>query len=505
MSGYNVSSSMHQQARSPGRPSSSSVGGNHLSTTGAEGSSTITVLRPYVAGAPPAVARRVLVPTHSRSVAGTLAAPNYRYGPSKVNAVSRLEHVPEDKDAAKKNNGLPFSTDSANRMYRSNDKSRGLRHFSTKVCEKVKEKGRTNYNEVADELVAEYFDSLATPPQSVEKQQYDMKNIRRRVYDALNVLMAMNIIEKEKKEIRWVGLPTSSHQECRRYEEEKIQRQESIRKKTEQLQELVIQLVAYRTLVQRNRDNERIHGRPADSKIIYLPFIVINTSRETVVDCSIASDKTEFLFHFDQPFEIHDDIEILKRLGLSYGLDKSDVAPEFRQHIKGCLPPALQNYADEIMDGNLKANLPQPQPSPQLPQQQKTAVPAAVTSPIERKVPIVRPINSGVRAIVPASSRGARTVIRPRGGPTYHRAPPHRLSGQPYTIPPSSANVYRSVAQQHYALPPNRASTGQRYVQRTAPRLQTSYTTTIHELAPTDPGLQYEDDGVYGEEYEEQY
>ena len=39
-----------------------------------------------------------------------------------------------------------------------------------------------------------------------------MKNIRRRVYDALNVLMAMNIIEKEKKEIRWVGLPTSSIQ-----------------------------------------------------------------------------------------------------------------------------------------------------------------------------------------------------------------------------------------------------------------------------------------------------
>lgn len=30
---------------------------------------------------------------------------------------------------------------------RSTDKSKGLRHFSTKVCEKVKEKGHTNYNE----------------------------------------------------------------------------------------------------------------------------------------------------------------------------------------------------------------------------------------------------------------------------------------------------------------------------------------------------------------------
>ncbi len=32
------------------------------------------------------------------------------------------------------------------------------------VCEKVKEKGQTNYNEVADELVVEYFDSLPDPP-----------------------------------------------------------------------------------------------------------------------------------------------------------------------------------------------------------------------------------------------------------------------------------------------------------------------------------------------------
>lgn len=69
-----------------------------------------------------------------------------------------------------------------------------------------------------------------------------MKNIRRRVYDALNVLMAMNIIEKEKKEIRWVGLPTSSVQECRKLEEEKAKRQERIRHKSDQLQELIIQV-----------------------------------------------------------------------------------------------------------------------------------------------------------------------------------------------------------------------------------------------------------------------
>ena len=33
-----------------------------------------------------------------------------------------------------------------------------MRHFSTKVCEKVQQKGTTTYNEVADELVAEFTD-----------------------------------------------------------------------------------------------------------------------------------------------------------------------------------------------------------------------------------------------------------------------------------------------------------------------------------------------------------
>ena len=49
---------------------------------------------------------------------------------------------------------------------------------------------------MADELVNELTDPRCTSPTD---QQYDQKNIRRRVYDALNVLMAMNIISKEKK------------------------------------------------------------------------------------------------------------------------------------------------------------------------------------------------------------------------------------------------------------------------------------------------------------------
>lgn len=34
---------------------------------------------------------------------------------------------------------------------------KGLRHFSMRVCKKVEEKGKTTYNEVADELVEEVW------------------------------------------------------------------------------------------------------------------------------------------------------------------------------------------------------------------------------------------------------------------------------------------------------------------------------------------------------------
>ncbi|KAI9478591.1 MAG: E2F/DP family winged-helix DNA-binding domain-containing protein [Benjaminiella poitrasii] len=80
--------------------------------------------------------------------------------------------------------------------------TKGLRHFSKLVCDKVAEKGITTYNEVADELAYEIQNSVEE-----EKFNYDQKNIRRRVYDALNVLTATSIITKDKKVIKWLGMP----------------------------------------------------------------------------------------------------------------------------------------------------------------------------------------------------------------------------------------------------------------------------------------------------------
>lgn len=176
-----------------------------------------------------------------------------------------------------------------------------------KVCEKVRKKGTTSYNEVADELVGEFTNpnlnnspadqvfniQLLSKPElhNLKFQQYDQKNIRRRVYDALNVLMAMNIISKEKKEIRWLGLPTNSLQECVQLENEKKKKIERIRQKTQQLYDLIMHQVSFKNLVERNKEICRTQGPPQPNSTIQLPFIIVNTDKKTVIDCSISNDK----------------------------------------------------------------------------------------------------------------------------------------------------------------------------------------------------------------------
>lgn len=287
-------------------------------------------------------------------------------------------------------------------------KTNGLRRYARCVCNKVKEKGITSYSEVADELVHEY--AAEHPMIPSEQLHYIQKNIRRRVYDALNVLMALNVLQKEKKEIRWVGLPVNMIEECRRLEEEREKRQVSLRNKTAEIQELILQLIAFKNLVMRNRINERyqrqrqaqqqaaaaaivvvtaagttdgaassalernsfgeidastgvVKGSP--TKIltqaantlksqtcdrIELPFLVISTNRKTVIDCNISNDKLEYLFNFDQAFEIRDEVDTLKKMGLTLRLGSHQCTQEEYNQCLELVPSSIRFYVEAIFE-----------------------------------------------------------------------------------------------------------------------------------------------------------
>jgi hypothetical protein len=84
-----------------------------------------------------------------------------------------------------------------------------------------------------------------------------------------------------------------------------------------------LQHVCYSNLVQRNKEQRdqpqditAAEGNNNSSKIP-VPFIVVNTSNTTVVQCEMGPDRTDVFFNFSKPFEINDDKEILKRMGMN--------------------------------------------------------------------------------------------------------------------------------------------------------------------------------------------
>lgn len=228
-----------------------------------------------------------------------------------------------------------------------------LRFISAKVCEIVESKVTTTYNEVANELVIEALKLFEGASHTEKKKKDHEKNIRRRVYDALNVLLATDIISKTKekgdreKSIHWKGYPTTTSVDLVLLEKEKEAAIAEIERKKECLQELLVQNVCFRNLERRNKrmkqeennnkikregndssdgnDNSNNNGTPntendeakAEEEKIYLPFIVVNTAENATIKCEMNQDKTDVMFDFNMPFEINDDNEILKRLGLS--------------------------------------------------------------------------------------------------------------------------------------------------------------------------------------------
>ncbi|KAL5182021.1 Transcription factor-like protein DPB [Glycine soja] len=267
--------------------------------------------------------RGTTISGQSMSTSRSLGSPSSRSEqtmatPASDSTFLRLNHLDIHGDDAGSQGAVASKKKKRGQRAIGGDKSgRGLRQFSMKVCEKVESKGRTTYNEVADELVAEFADPIngvSTPDQ----QQYDEKNIRRRVYDALNVLMAMDIISKDKKEIQWKGLPRTSLSDMEELKSERLGLRNRIEKKAAYLQELEEQYIGLQKLIQRN---EQLHSSGnAPNGGVSLPFILVQTRPHATVEVEISEDMQ--LVHFDfnsTPFELHDDNYVLKAMKLCEG------------------------------------------------------------------------------------------------------------------------------------------------------------------------------------------
>ncbi|KAI7998876.1 Transcription factor-like protein DPB [Camellia lanceoleosa] len=200
----------------------------------------------------------------------------------------------------------------------------GLRQFSIIICKKVESKGKTTYSEVADEIIAEF--TATNNNSAVSLDEFDEKNIRRRVYDALNVLMAMDIIIKDKKEIRWKGLHSANVKDMEEIKALRVKAMNRIEKKAAYLKELEEQIAGLQNLMLRNQQLLKSGNAPFGG--FSLPFIVVRTNPHATVEIEISEDMQ--LVHLDfnsTPFSLHDDAYILKLLRLYQLPESTRISP----------------------------------------------------------------------------------------------------------------------------------------------------------------------------------
>lgn len=220
--------------------------------------------------------------------------------------------------------------------------------------------GPSSYTAVADDLVRDAFTRLKRDAQPYNAHEVD-KNIRRRVYDTLNVLASMGFVARSGKDVQWKGVAgfmqlvglhipqsddmPSQHGHCgcqasphtsavehscavglvkkQRMENERLRK--SIAEKKARIAELRSQQSSLQTIITRNvsRDSARVttgmdvlvgdsmeYVHP-DPKRVTLPFLMISTDANTLVAVEMDDHREEMVFRFDRPFQIHEGFNIV--------------------------------------------------------------------------------------------------------------------------------------------------------------------------------------------------
>lgn len=191
--------------------------------------------------------------------------------------------------------------------------TKGLRMMSVKICEKVQRSVKTTCTAVADELI-----------QLIKKEREqqgsgkpcDEKNVRRRTYDALNVLEAVHVIAKDSKDITWKGLPSDASDKAQQLKTESESCKRRIKEKEEALREHLIQQVSYRNLVAFNKLRSSNPNHKKVTNRIDVPLIVFSANKEASINCDASRDLSHVMIDANAPFSIHDENSILRQMGL---------------------------------------------------------------------------------------------------------------------------------------------------------------------------------------------
>ena len=187
----------------------------------------------------------------------------------------------------------------------------GLKGLSWKIKDIVDSLGTSSYKEVADELLT----TLEIPQSSSPLK--DEKNIRRRVYDALNVLVAADIIKKQGKKVMPAWISASNSSRGQNVEDPLFEKREFLRK-------LARSYAALKTLFERNS----MHGKLTETVRYPLAVVSVPTGGSYKLSLAKGSREVNAEIEVSGEFEVIRDAEILRKIGLQQKL--TDIPQELK-------------------------------------------------------------------------------------------------------------------------------------------------------------------------------
>ncbi|KAM0677643.1 Transcription factor dpl-1 [Binucleata daphniae] len=154
----------------------------------------------------------------------------------------------------------------------------GLKSITTQVHNQFTEHRTISYSTLLETVVSRNSNTL-----------------KRRVYDVLSVLRALNIVEKKNKAYH---LKEKGSNDVKN----------KIKTKTKELEKLKECKNAILYMIERNK------SRGFDFDRLYTPFVVVSTGKNVTVNCEINEERDFFKIISEQPIEIMDDLGVIKEL-----------------------------------------------------------------------------------------------------------------------------------------------------------------------------------------------
>ena len=232
------------------------------------------------------------------------------------------ESSSQSQDDSPKNSGQKVKS----HLQSSRNTAFGLKEISKRVMDIIKQSGTTTYKAISDQIVNEIN----------EKSSKDEKNIRRRIYDSLNVMKSMKLFRRDKnsKNILWnydQELDPLNENENKNdfNEKNKIDSgdiatlKKEIKEKRNKLDLLKMELIGLKNVLERNaRENNKV---PEDQKL-YFPFIVIEfpANKDPKINVALNDNKTKAHFGFDEVISMYGDLDAVSKIGNHPNFSKSN-------------------------------------------------------------------------------------------------------------------------------------------------------------------------------------